>query len=134
LNNCLIIRGETEYYDNRRELVTPYITGNEVGADSALERTELIDTIALLLDCDDDYVIELLGQSDQMAFGMVRDIRLADAAVKQGFIKQETPWLGELQDKMLRFTVYAANAAAEMDLKKGERETRKAEEGLGGNL
>lgn len=105
------------YLDRCEELIEPFITLEDVVSKSSLS----ID-IGSVLNYDDDSFIRVAKLNSAAAAVLVENVGEVDKALKSQVISENAPWLPMLREKILRFSLYCANADAEMDLKKGKQE------------
>jgi hypothetical protein len=84
----------------------------------------LAEYIFILQDYPDDQFIQSMGASDRTAFAHSQIVKVIKDAFVNKEISSEASWYKSIEDKVLRFSVYASDTAK--NIKKGKSEFEKA--------
>ncbi len=110
---------EANYINNQAELIDPFITPYD---------RKIAMSVAAILDLNDDEFLNGLRESDLMAASLIEVIEIVKKALKVDIISKKARWLAELEKKIVRFSIYCANADTEMDLKSGRHRLSQLQE------
>ncbi|MES3031877.1 MAG: hypothetical protein V4699_01385 [Patescibacteria group bacterium] len=104
------------YKENVRKLVAPFIKVSD-----ALEAWTMADTVAGLLDDDEETVLDIfhMGYLDATV-GYLEMIKETREAMKKGKISKDAPWYETLEKKMLTLELFSASISYEITLKPEE--------------
>lgn len=129
--------GNYENQDDNKELsdyarkllpITRYIT-----LEDAIDR-QLLATDIELIPIDDNTTIGILNSKRKGTINrLIHVLRRVEKALKDKLIKADAPWLSELENKMLRYTIYCADAEARLMIieSKGKETKQQLDENSG---
>jgi hypothetical protein len=107
------------YLKNVEKLISPFIVGAKTE-----DPYEIADSIAYVLDGKDDEILFVLRESYILTSAYVHAIKEVRTRIKDRTISKNAPWFKKLEEKMLRFELYAANIS-QKELEQANEDSKK---------